>query len=76
MATLINCSLIKEVHLFTNDKYLSLEVRYTNNEGKAMWEKDISKLAHSGYSKRIYQESYDTIKSALFEGVNFVEIEL
>lgn len=77
MKTIFRCSTIKNVNLKDNTDILELEVAYVDVQD-ASWIKRryISDYSDGTDDKEEFEKEYNKIKDALFNGKEFVEIEL
>ena len=77
MKALFNCSIIKNVYLHLDLSPIELEITYLDTPNKS-WisRKTIDGMSNREYHKQRYEKAYNTIKEALLNKDNFVEIEL
>ena len=77
MKVLFNCSVIKNVYLRLDLSPVELEITYLDTQEKTWISRNtINSLADREYHKQRYEKAYNTIKEALLNKDNFVEIEL
>lgn len=77
MKALFNCSVIKNVYLRLDLEPIELEITYLDTQEKT-WisRKRLDDMSNREYHKQRYEKAYNTIKEALLNKDNFVEIEL
>lgn len=77
MKALFNCSIIKNVYLRTKESPIELEITYIDTPNKS-WisRRTIDSMSNREYHTQRYEKAYNTIKEALLNKDNFVEIEL
>lgn len=78
MKALFNCSVIKNVYLRLDSSPIELEITYLDTPSNFTWisRKTIDSMSNREYHKQRYEKAYNTIKEALLNKDNFVEIEL
>ena len=78
MNVLLNCSIIKRVHLRLESSYIELEIVYTDEQGTWMVSRRVDDINMSSreYIKEEYKKAYNTIKEALLNKESFAEIEI
>lgn len=78
MKALFNCSVIKNVYLRLDSSPIELEITYLDTPPNFTWisRKTIDSMSNREYYKQKYEKAYNTIKEALLNKDNFVEIEL
>lgn len=77
MKALFNCSIIKNVYLRTKLSPIELEITYLDTPDKSwICRKTIDGMSNREYHTQRYEKAYNTIKEALLNKDNFVEIEL
>lgn len=78
MNVLLNCSIIKRVHLRLETSPIELEIVYIDEQG-SWWVReklDDINMRSREYIKEKYKKAYNTIKTALLNKESFVEIEI
>lgn len=77
MKALFNCTVIKNVYLRLDSSSIELEITYLDTQTKT-WKsgKVLDRMSNREYYKQRYEKAYNTIKDALLNKDNFVEIEL
>lgn len=77
MKALFNCSVIKNVYLRLESSPIELEITYLDTQEKTwIGRKTIDDMTNQAYHKQRYEKAYNTIKEALLNKDNFVEIEI
>jgi hypothetical protein len=78
MKALFNCSIIKNVYLRLDSSPIELEITYLDTPPNFTWisRKTIDSMLNREYYEQKYEKAYNTIKKALLNKDNFVEIEL
>lgn len=77
MKALLNCSVIKNVYLRLDSSPIELGITYLDTQEKT-WisKKGLDSMSNRESHKQRYEKAYNTIKEALLNKDNFVEIEL